>query len=73
MQNYIVNNLGQFMLFLMLIIAWSGIWKALALWKASRLGSKAWFVTLFILNTAGVLEILYIFVFSKMTKKTKQL
>lgn len=72
MDNYIVEHFSQFLLILLAIIAWSGFWKAFALWKAARLSSKAWFITLFLLNTLGVLEILYIFVFSKMTRKIKQ-
>lgn len=71
MENYIVNNFNQFLLILLLITIWTGVWKALALWKSARLGSKPWFIALFILNTVGILEILYIFVFSKMSKKVK--
>ena len=45
---------------------WSLAWKGFALWKASRRNSPAWFVVLLVVNTIGLLEILYIFVFSKM-------
>jgi hypothetical protein len=48
----------------LLLIVWSLIWKGLALWKAAREGSKAWFVVLLVLNTAGILDILYLYVFS---------
>ena len=51
-----------------LLIIWSLIWKGMALWKAARSGQKAWFVALLLLNTAGILEILYIYIFSKRTK-----
>lgn len=51
-------------LFIPLLI-WSLFWKGLALWKAARDGSKAWFIILLVINTIGILEILYIFVFSK--------
>ncbi len=54
------------------IIIWSIIWKALALWKAARLGSKVWFVVLFVVNTAGILEILYLYVFSKKAAPVKE-
>ncbi len=47
------------------LIIWSAVWKALALWKAAQKGDKLWFVVLFLLNTAGLLEIFYIFAFSK--------
>ncbi len=52
------------LLFVLLII-WSLVWKGLALWRAARLGSKVWFVVLLIVNTVGILEILYLYVFSK--------
>lgn len=47
---------------------WSAIWKGLALYKAGMLRQPLWFIVMFIVNTAGVLEIFYIFVFSKMVK-----
>jgi hypothetical protein len=50
------------------ILIWSFIWKGLALWKAARLEQKAWFVVLLLVNTLGILEILYLYIFSA-TKK----
>jgi hypothetical protein len=55
---------------LFLIVAWSTVWKGLALWKAARKNHTIWFVILLIVNLFGALEILYIFVFSKMGIKT---
>lgn len=52
-----------------LISAWSLVWKGLALWKSSKLNKPVWFVVLLVVNTVGLLEILYLFVFSKMGKK----
>lgn len=54
---------------LFLFVVWSIVWKGLALWKAAREGSKGWFIALLIINTAGILEILYLYVFSKNAKK----
>lgn len=51
-----------------LILAWALVWKGLALWKSARRSDKAWFVALLIINTVGILEILYIYVFSKRSK-----
>ena len=52
--------------FLFLLLAlWSLFWKAMALWKSGRNGEKAWFIVMLIVNTVGILEILYLFVFSK--------
>jgi len=55
---------GAGLLFFILVI-WSVVWKGLALWKAAHEESKPWFVALLIINTVGILEILYLYVFSK--------
>lgn len=47
------------------VMIWSLIWKGLALWKSAKEGSKNWFVIILVINTLGILEILYIYVFSK--------
>lgn len=50
------------------VLVWSLVWKGLALWKSAKNGSKIWFVVLLISNTVGILEILYIYIFSKKRK-----
>jgi hypothetical protein len=58
--------------FLVLALIWSAIWKALALWKAARKNSPVWFIVLLLVNTIGILEILYVLVFSNLkVEKTK--
>lgn len=57
---------------LILLILWSIPWKGVALWKSSQQKQKTWFIALLLLNTAGILEILYIYVFSKMKNKDIQ-
>jgi hypothetical protein len=49
------------------IYAWSLFWKGVALWKSAREGQSVWFVVFLFVNTIGILEILYIFYFSKHT------
>ena len=44
---------------------WGLIWKAFALYRAGANRSPGWFVSLLLLNTVGILEMLYLFVFSK--------
>jgi len=39
--------------------------KGIALWRAAKNNHKWWFIALLVLNTLGLLELLYIFVFSK--------
>jgi len=50
---------------MLLMVLWTLPWKGVALWKAARLEKKWWFIVLLVVNTLGILEILYIFVFSK--------
>ena len=50
----------------LLIVLWSVFWKGLALWHAARRGQYWWFVALLIINTAGILEIIYLFFVAKL-------
>ena len=47
------------------LLAWSVAWKAVALWKAARRNHLVWFIILTIVNTAGILEVIYIFLVAK--------
>ena len=64
-----IANFLQTPLGLGIFILWTLPWKGVALWKAATNKKKAWFVALLILNTLAILEILYIFVFSKEKKE----
>lgn len=68
----IAGQLGISIFLLVVIIIWSQVWKFLALWKAGRKNAPVWFIVLALVNTLGILEILYIFVFSKMKTKSRQ-
>lgn len=51
--------------FIVFATIWSTVWKAIALWKAARNTDKPWFIVLMVVNTLGILEIFYVYVFSK--------
>jgi len=51
---------------LAILLLWTLFWTGTALWKAARKNSPFWFIALLIINTLGILEILYLFVFSEM-------
>ena len=53
-----------FSLFLLLAL-WSLFWTGLARWHAARRAEYGWFLGILILNTLGILEIIYLFVFAK--------
>lgn len=50
--------------FPLLIYLWTLPWKGFALWKAAGRKQKVWFIVMLIVNTVGILEILFIFVLS---------
>jgi len=48
-----------------LMMVWSAFWKGLSLWHAARRGDIRWFIALLILNTAGILDAIYLFLVAK--------
>jgi len=52
-----------FLVFIIIISAWSLVWKGIALWKCGRNNQLVWFVILLIFNTAGILPIVYLLFF----------
>ena len=61
---------GALLFVWIIVVIWSAIWKGIALWKAGRNGHLVWFIVMFLVNTAGILEIIYIFGFSKKSQVT---
>ena len=52
-------------IFMVVATVWSGVWKGIALWRAGRNNHLVWYICIFIFNTLGILEIIYIFAFSR--------
>ncbi len=59
--------------FLLGLILWEIIWKGFALWRAGRRNQPAWFFLLFVLNTAGILPIVYLFVTREKKQKVQKI
>ena len=57
---------GVFVPALILVVLWSVLWKGLALWHSARRGQPWWFVIMLVVNTVGILEILYLFAVAKL-------
>lgn len=55
----------QFASLIFILVLWEVFWKGIALWKAARESQKYWFIAILIVNTVGILPILYIFIFKK--------
>lgn len=50
---------------LIVLVLWSLVWKGLALWRAAQRGETIWFIVFLLVNTAGILEIVYLFFIAK--------
>ncbi len=57
--------------FWVILVVWTLLWKAWALWIAARKGEKVWFGFLLVLNTMGILEIIYIYIINKAADRKK--
>jgi hypothetical protein len=70
-----LSVLQQFLLYILLL--WSLFWKGLALWRASKENQRNWFIVILlffiIINTLGILEIIYLFRFAKKRLTLKEL
>jgi len=55
-----------FSLIVLVFVVWTVFWKGWALWIAARKGEMWWFLVILIVNSAGILEIVYLFFFKKM-------
>ena len=46
-------------------LVWSMFWKGLALWHASQRQQKIWFIVIFVVNTFGILDLIYLLFVAK--------
>jgi len=53
---------------LIILMVWSIVWKSLALWKAAKNNDTVWYILMLVLNTSGILEIIYYYFISKRQK-----
>lgn len=68
--NFIENNVALFLTLIFALVIVTIVLKGVALWKAARLTDTRWFIIMLVINTAGLLELFYIFVVAK--KKENQ-
>lgn len=57
------------LMLLVILSIWELIWKGIALWRCGRNNQLGWFVFILILNTAGILPVLYLGFFQKPKKQ----
>lgn len=57
----IATQMGiNFYLFVM-VVAWTIFWKLFGMWKSARNGHIFWFIIIALINTVGIIPIIYIF------------
>jgi hypothetical protein len=61
----IADSPGWIIAVVVILGIWEAIWKGVALWRAGVDRNLLWFVLMFVLNTLGILEIIYIFGISR--------
>ncbi|HMB96924.1 MAG TPA: DUF5652 family protein [Balneolaceae bacterium] len=68
-----MNTFGGYemtlILIILLITVWDLIWKIIALWKSARRDQKVWFVFLAIINSVGILPIIYLLLYKDQSEK----
>ncbi len=45
---------------LIFLVIWELLWEIIAMWKAARNNEMAWFICIALINTLGILPIVYI-------------
>lgn len=63
--SYLDLQAPGFMAIFLVMILWDLMWKGMGLWKAARNEEKYWFIAILIINSLGIVPILYIYVFQK--------
>ena len=54
------------------LVIWTIIWKGIGRWRAGRNDHKIWFVIMFIINSVGIIPIIYLIFIDKFFKKRKR-
>jgi methionyl-tRNA synthetase len=65
---FIQNYFGTHIVITAILLAWSMVWKGIALWKSAGFRQKWWFLIFLVVNTFGILEMVYIFIISRKYK-----
>lgn len=68
MSNFNIQEINPI---LILVILWEAIWKGVGLWKSARNNQRNFFIAIFIVNSLGILPIIYLKFFQrpKVSKK----
>jgi hypothetical protein len=64
MENFqpLPQTLAWLMPVLLVLVLWEMIWKIIAMWKAARNNHLAWYICIAVINTVGILPIVYLLI-----------
>lgn len=48
-----------------ILMVWDAVWKGIGMWRASKNDQLAWFIAMLVINSVGILPIIYILFFQK--------
>ncbi|MDP2386488.1 MAG: DUF5652 family protein [Bacteroidota bacterium] len=54
------NTIARFFPVIIILVIWEVVWKLIGLWKSARNKHLGWFIIIAIINSMGVLPIIYI-------------
>ncbi len=53
-------------------LLWTAIWEGIGMWKAAKNGQVYWFIIMLLLNTLGILPIIYLLWFQKIHRHRRK-
>ena len=65
MDSTVYEYMAWFIPVIFIIGIWDAVWKIIAMWKSARANHLAWFICIALINTMGILPIIYILTHKK--------
>lgn len=56
----LLDTLAWLLPLILILGIWEMVWKIIAMWRSARNNHLAWFICIAIINTAGILPIVYL-------------
>lgn len=66
---YFYQHPVNFLVLLVLLCIWELVWKGFGLWYSAQNKQKGWYIAMLLLNTAGLLPIIYLAGFKPKQKR----
>jgi methionyl-tRNA synthetase len=68
MFRYLYFQNPRFLFWLLPLAIWDLFWRGKALWRASKNNQVGWFIALLLVNSIGILPLIYLAFFAKKSK-----